>query len=154
MIKTIPNPEYDSHVQFGDLSSDWLRKHKDELNWTEVCRHQKLEESLMDQLSDYVSWFAISKWQLHLSDDFIRRHWWDLSKRELFKTHQLSQSLLREFLDDIDLDYVVTNQELSIDFLREFGDRMNWSITRRNQHYFKYDFNEDWDKYKREFSSY
>lgn len=152
MIKTNPNPEYDGHVMFGELTSDWLRQHKDQLDWSEVCRYQKLEESLMDQLYDYVDWPAISYWQIHLSQNFIRRHWWDLSKDQLFRTHQLSQSLIREFLDHINLDFLVQTHELSINFIRQFSDNLDWVLLKKSQCYFKYDFNEDWDKYKKEFS--
>ena len=75
MKPTVVNPEYQSHVEFLELTSDWLRQHKDQLDWTSVCRYQKLDQSFIQQMDQYVNWIAVSKWQIYLSQDFIRRHW-------------------------------------------------------------------------------
>ena len=152
MKKTNPNPEYQSNVEFLDLTSDWLRQHKDQLDWTNVCRYQKLQQSFIEQMDQYVNWIAVSKWQLHLSQDFIRRNWDKLNKPLLSIHTTFSESFLRQFIDIIDLDCIAQNQELSINFLRQFKDKFDWFIVKRSQYYFKYDFNDDYAKYKKEFT--
>lgn len=154
MKKTTPNPEYQSHVEFGDLTNDWLREHKDQLDWTAVCRWQKLEQSFIEQMDQYVNWIAISKWQLHLSEDFIRRNWNKLNKPLLAKHTTFSQSFLREFRNCINWDEVVINQELTIDFIREFRDQLPFDYIFEHQHQFKYSFCDRYDEVNKQFQQY
>ena len=154
MKPTVVNPEYQSHVEFLELSSDWLRQHKDQLDWTQVCRYQKLEQSFIQQMDQYVNWVAISKWQLRLSEDFIRRNWNKLIKPLLYKYHIFSETFLRQFKDQIDWEILIHNQSISINLMREFRDELPWDFIYQYQEQFKYSFCSKYDALHKEFDCY
>ena len=154
MIPTFPNPEYQSYVEFLELSSDWLRQHKDQLNWTQVCRYQKLEQSFIEQMDQYVNWIAVSKWQLKLSEDFIRRNWDKLNKPLLSRHITFSQSFLREFKDVIDWELIIHNQNLSLNFIRQMKYELPFDFIYQYQDDFKYSFMDRYDAVRKEFDCY
>lgn len=154
MKPTIVNPEYQSHVEFLDLTSDWLRQHKDQLDWTNVCRYQKLEQSFIEQMDQYVNWIAVSKWQLHLSQDFIRKNWDKLNKPLLSRHTTFSESFLREFKDEIDWEMIIHTQKISINIMREFRDILPWDFIYQYQEQFKYSFCDKYEAVHKQFDCY
>lgn len=157
MKETVVNPELESHVEFGELTSDWLRKHKDQLNWSNVCRHQNLEDDFIDQMSQYVDWWMVSKYQLHLSEDFIRRNWNKLSIEILVDHITFTQEFIREQINTLterELKLIVKYHELSFNFLREFKDKLPFNYVFLYQHTFKYDFCDGHDQACKEFKDY
>jgi hypothetical protein len=75
--KRLPEWSNDIRVIFCDyetiFSEEYIDKHKDELDWTMVCRTQKMSETFMEEHKDYLDWEAISKYQ-RLTKQFIEKH--------------------------------------------------------------------------------
>ena len=154
MIPTFPNSEYQSHVEFLELSSDWLREHKDQLDWTQVCRFQKLEQSFIEQMDQYVNWIAVSKWQLRLSQDFIRRNWDKLNKPLLIRHTTFSESFLREFKDKLDWELILQSQDLTLNFVRQMKDEIPLDLAFKYQNQFRYSFYDNYDRVTKQFEKY
>jgi hypothetical protein len=56
-----------------ELSEDFIRKFKDQLDWELICIHQKLSESFIEEFSDRVDWYSIG-WRQNISKEFVYRH--------------------------------------------------------------------------------
>lgn len=60
-------------AKYQKLSEDFMRKHKNDLDWDLISEYQNLSESFIEEMSDYVNWTWISEKQ-KLSKEFIVRN--------------------------------------------------------------------------------
>ncbi|KAF2900371.1 hypothetical protein ILUMI_05815 [Ignelater luminosus] len=86
-----------------ELSEDFIRKFKDDLNWRCILTYQKLSEEFLREFKDIVDWKLVSNYQ------------------------ELSESFMREFKESINWPCISLKQELSAEFILEFKDRVNWT---------------------------
>ena len=52
------------------LSEDFIREFKDKVDWSAICRYQKLSENFIREFKDKVHWGVVSIYQNNLSDEF------------------------------------------------------------------------------------
>ena len=52
------------------LSEDFIREFKDKVDWSAICRYQKLSEDFIREFKDKVHWGVVSIYQNNLSDEF------------------------------------------------------------------------------------
>lgn len=113
------------------LSEDFIREHANDLNWNTICRNSTLSESFIEEMVNRVNWAIICDHQ-YLSEPFIRKWLHKFSLDKVFEYQKVSESFIREVLfplrtkgrwDDYIyyLGYVVGNQILSKDFIREIS---------------------------------
>ena len=59
---------------YQKLSEEFMRKHKDQLDWSLISQYQSLSPTFVEEMKDYVDWTWISIRQQKLTKDFILRH--------------------------------------------------------------------------------
>ena len=68
------NPEFDwrdwGFYSNNILSEDFIREFKDKVDWSAICRYQKLSEDFIREFKDKVHWGVVSIYQNNLSDEF------------------------------------------------------------------------------------
>ena len=68
------NPEFDwrdwGFYSNNILSEDFIREFIDKVDWSAVCRYQKLSEDFIREFKDKVHWGVVSIYQNNLSDEF------------------------------------------------------------------------------------
>ena len=68
------NPEFDwrdwGFYSNNILSEDFIREFKDKVDWSAICRYQKLSENFIREFKDKVHWGVVSIYQNNLSDEF------------------------------------------------------------------------------------
>ena len=106
---------------YRKLSDEEIRKliHH-QLDWSILCRENKLDENFIRDFSNKVDWKEISKYQ-ELSDDFIREFSDKISWDTLQMYQKLSEDIMREYKDKINFGTIGIFQKLSDDFMKEFN---------------------------------
>lgn len=56
----------------NNMTIEYIRDHKDEINWNYMSLFKQLSEDFIREFKDYVDWNSISSEQ-HLSEDFHKR---------------------------------------------------------------------------------
>lgn len=103
-----------------------LNKYKNKFDWNEVCTHQTLTESMIEDFSKYMRWKDICSHQ-KLSEDFIRKHMAYVDWEAVTRHQKLSITFIREFQDYIDWDALSSQCDLNLNFFDEFHKRINWT---------------------------
>lgn len=128
-------------------TEDFIREHKDELNWTKLAKKVTLSEQFIEEMINYVDWKSIFLYQ-PVSEDFIERHIEKLTNFDLICAHRLPSI---EFVERHKLCFhwgMLSQQKLTDEFLRAFRDDVDWRLyTIHNC----YDFTES---FMREFKDY
>lgn len=117
------------------LSEDFIRQFKDQVNWDYISSQQILTEAFIREFMDQISWPAIS-WAQPLSPGFMREFRDRLQWDNVLSYHDLSETLLREFMPLFDWscwNFLCMRQNLSIEFINEFDDKINWMALSHNQ---------------------
>lgn len=95
------------------LSSEFMDKHKNNLNWINISRTQKLTEEMMERFSDNLDWKLVS-FNQSLSEPFMEKH----SEKLDWLNISLSKKLSREFIlkheDKLNMTYVNMKSKDSI----------------------------------------
>lgn len=91
------------------LSLDFMRKYKNELDWTYISRYQILSEWFIDSFQDRINWNCISSNQ-ELIEWFIHRH-----------------------RNDVNWHYISQYQRLSIEFIIGHTNFVNWKYITQYQ---------------------
>lgn len=98
-IYLYPRDIYQSNI--GSLSITALRLFKDDLNWENVCYHNR-----------------------NLSDDVIREFHNEVDWKVISRYHDLSEDFIREFKDYVSWEDISTYQILTKEFIKEFRDKL------------------------------
>ena len=114
-----------------DLSEEFIREFKNDLEWFSVSKFQKLSESLIVELKGYVNWLGVSKYQ-KLSENFIRENVVNVCWEYICIHQKLSENFLREFQDRVYWGIISSQYKLTDEFLIEFKDMVNW------EYYFRF----------------
>ena len=59
--------------KYQKLSEEYMRKHKDDLDWDIISEYQNLSETFMEEMSDYINWTWVSEKQ-KISKEFISKN--------------------------------------------------------------------------------
>ena len=85
------------------MSEDFIREFKDEVDWDEISKNQKLSEEFIKEFEYNIDWTVITKYQ------------------------RLSEKFIKEFKDELDWEYICLYQVLSDEFIEEFKDKIIFS---------------------------
>ncbi|GFX75068.1 hypothetical protein TNCV_4064701 [Trichonephila clavipes] len=86
-----------------------MDKHEKDLEWSTLCRFQKMSEDFMEKHVNLLDWVAVC----------VSHH------------QTLSEPFIRKYHEKLDMDLVSSSQKLSENMIREYEDRVNWrNITR------------------------
>ena len=117
------NEKYVCLLSYRDnLTIDYVRNHRDELNWKDICTNLTLTEDFIREFKDKVDWKEISYYQV-LSENFIREFKDKVDWEMISMSQILSEDFMREFKDKLDLRYIkrrIPRQLLSESFIKEF----------------------------------
>jgi hypothetical protein len=115
---------------FKVLSEEFIRNHKDELNWLRICENQSLSEAFIIEHADYVNWDYVAYYQ-KLSEKFIRDNFSLLTKCSntyICEKQVLSENFISEFRNHLDWVIISTYQKLSEKFMRQNHKRIVWNF--------------------------
>ena len=119
--------EWDNISENMQLSEEFIREFKDEVNWFSISLHQELSEKFIREFENCVHWKYISAKQL-LSESFIREYQIMVDWKFIMERQKLSYEFIHEFENNIDWAWVSEYGKSSIDFLLEFQNRIDWEI--------------------------
>lgn len=92
-----------------------------------ISEQEVLSEEFMDKYSNYLFWDDLCKHQ-QMSEDFIENHLNKIYPKPLLDRGLISERFLRKYAFDINWKTISNSlAPLSIDFLREFKDKIDWS---------------------------
>ena len=74
------NPEFDwrdwGFYSNNILSEDFIREFNDKVDWSAICRYQKLSEGFIREFKDKVHWGVVSIYQNNLSlEEYIIKNY-------------------------------------------------------------------------------
>lgn len=97
-----------------------------------ISEQEKLSEEFMDKYNGYLFWEELCKNQ-EMSEEFIEKHISRIYPRPLLDRGLIGERFIRKYAFDINWKTISNSSaNLSIDFLREFRDKIDW------QRYFNY----------------
>ena len=80
-----------------DLSIDFLRQMKDELDWEDcISTYQRLSQKVIEEFKDYVNWWKICLHQ-KMSYDFMEKHWDKIEWAALANVYRFDSDFQRRF---------------------------------------------------------
>ena len=132
------NPDFDwNDYKFYSnniLSEDFIREFKDKVDWSAICRYQKLSEEFIEEFQDKLYWKHISCYQ-ELSVEFIKKFRHKIDWELLSCSKYIDEDTLRKFQYSIDWDRVsrfaefrfLTDKQLSEKFIEEFQNKLDLS---------------------------
>ena len=132
------NPDFDwNDYKFYSnniLSEDFIREFKDKVDWSAICRYQKLSEEFIEEFQDKLYWKHISGYQ-ELSVEFIKKFRHKIDWELLSCSKYIDEDTLRKFQYSIDWDRVsrfaefrfLTDKQLSEKFIEEFQNKLDLS---------------------------
>jgi len=105
-----------------------VNKFKDIIDWKLVCENCKLTEEFIDAHLDYIApyWDSITKFQDHLSEEFLKEHEKDINWTIASETQTLSKELIDDHYTELDWRAVCKNQSLDEDIIDKYPSRLNW----------------------------
>ena len=103
-------------------------KFKDIIDWKLVCENCKLTEEFIDGHLNYIApyWDSITKFQEHLSEEFLKEHEKDINWAIASETQTLSKELIDDHYTELDWRAVCKNQSLDEDIIDKYPSRLNW----------------------------
>ena len=87
---------YISRSPESNLSEDFMREFKYNIDWSYALIHQKMSENFIREHKDFVNWCSISKYQ-KLSEDFIREFADKVDWNMIFEYQNISENFINEF---------------------------------------------------------
>lgn len=114
--------------QFQKVSLDYLREHKNDVEWGTFNYNYFKNEHEAEEFKDKIDWITLSRRNVHFSEQFYDKYKekWDWAV--LLKHNQFSMKFLRDHLDYLDWEEVSYDQELEMDFIEEFKDKLDWDL--------------------------
>lgn len=110
------------------IDEAFMLRWKEFLDWKVICEYQKLSEEFIEHLAlKYLYLDMISAHQV-LSEYFMDKYKNNLDWGLLSCSQYMSEDFIREHLDLVKFEQLSFNNKLnlSIDFLREFKDEIDW----------------------------
>lgn len=111
----------------------------------------KTKEQLLKELEVYGKDLS---WLEQLPEDFIHEHMDDLALDGVFMNQNLSEEFIRKYIDKFTRGgwvVICCQQKLPEDFIREFKDKVDWRAIKYNQFHlsdsFKEEFKNELDKW-------
>lgn len=111
-----------------NIDEKFMLKWKEFLDWKAICTYQKLNEKFIERLSlKYLYLDCIAAHQV-LSEEFMDKYANNLNWSLLCSSQYMSEEFIREHLNLVKFGQFPFNSKLnlSIDFIREFADKMDW----------------------------
>lgn len=120
---------------FRELNEEFIEKYKDYLSWDTISFHQNLSEQFIERHIDKINPLSVIRWKRGLSEKHLRglifnrdreinNEWSDGSKQQI---HTIE--FLREFQDKIDWDtYMLTHNDFPPNFFKEFKEKLHTDI--------------------------
>ena len=94
--------EWKRHAAYvRGLSEDFMRKHKNEINWHIASATQKMSMKFIEEFADKIDWVEASINQ-KMSEKFIRKHWDKVSWGEILLNQKLSMPFINELAEMMD----------------------------------------------------
>lgn len=127
-------------IYYYILDDKFMMKYEKFMNWGAVARYQKLSEPFMEymvkKLGKDWEWWMLCENQ-KLSERFIRKHadmfdetcWAEISGKG---NNNLSMNFMREFADKLNWNFIGECQTYDKNFLREFGDKISFGNYKLN----------------------
>ena len=114
---------WDKISSSGNLDVDFIRTNASKLNWTLLCRHQKLSNDIITEFMAYLDFITIGLYQ-ELDEEFILKHKNKMIMRHLIlnpKT-KMSESFIRKYFSSRRmLTDVLRYRDMSNEFIIEFS---------------------------------
>lgn len=90
--------------EYKQLPEKYIRKHKydDDLNWEDISVYQRMSAELIEDVTEFLDWYEISRFKGELSEEFIDYH-----------------------REDVDWDAIFFYQDLSVNFMINYADRLS-----------------------------
>ena len=126
------------------VTEEFILKYIDYIDWKRIS-NRNLSENFIREHKDKVNWSSVS-YELNLSESFIREFQNKLNWRSVSSASRLSESFIREFKDKVDWEKISEAQKLSESFIREFKDKVDWdniSLRQKISESFAEEFIED-----------
>lgn len=108
-----------------NLSEYLIRKYKNRLDWNIISYTCKFSNELIDEMKDEINWFYFVQ-NRHLDDDIIIKYEKYIDFNILSLNVNISESIIRRFKDIFNFD-LISIKRLSIEFMRDFKDKLNWN---------------------------
>jgi hypothetical protein len=131
------------------LTEDQMWDYRDYLHWLYIVYNDKLSEPLIEKLLNYFNFkhedftlFAIIS-NYKLSDNFLRKYidkFTDSEWRSISVFQNLSLDFIRDFKDKLDWLQIYKNQELTEDFIEEMDHKTYWDVITSHQKYLSEQF--------------
>ena len=111
-----------------DLPVSALRKCPDRLNWSLVCKNTQMTENTLETFYKYLDLDKVSEYQ-NLTVRFIENHLSDFKPciTSICDHQTLSMSFMREYADILDWSAISRSQLLSEAFMTEMSDYIDWT---------------------------
>ncbi len=106
------------------LSTEFMDKHKDKVDWTFVSCLQKLSEPFIEKYKNFVDWSSISKFQ-KLSEGFIEKHKDKVNWMFVSCFQKLSEPFIKKYAHKVDWNKISKFQKLSNSFIKKHYHLLN-----------------------------
>jgi hypothetical protein len=123
--------------KYQKMSENVIRKKYHQINWCYAGKRH-MSEKLMGNISDYLNWGVICKWQ-KLSSKFIEKYKSLCTKREVSRYQKLAGWFIAKYNIWLNMEIVSQYQDMSIDFIRENIDLLSMEHLEKNNNYNKID---------------
>lgn len=92
-----------------------------------ICEKEKLTEEFMDKYADMLDWYLLSRYQ-DMSEEFIENHRDKIKWNSILSRNMISENFVRKYADELNWTALIgSSMNLSIDFIREFVDRIDFN---------------------------
>ena len=105
------------------LSEEFIKKHKDSLNWDYISVFQILSEKFIEDNKDKINWNVIAEYQL-LSEPFIEKYKDKLNLDQVSQHQKLSEAFVEKHIKDLNLYKICKFQKLSESFIEKYLDKL------------------------------
>lgn len=113
------------------LTEGFIRKYKDELNWTYITCKQELSVEFIEEHSDYVDWNVLNYGRF-FEEGFIMKYEDKINWFNLAFEQPLSLDFIEKHSDKVNWKAVSGHQALNIDFITRNIDKLDLGMVAEN----------------------
>lgn len=109
---------------------NFLREHRDNLNWEYICHYCTFDEKVLNEFKDYLNLTSLQVYKTELPESFIRRWIEEFNLQNLLMNQTLSEDFLRDRVSafkKVHWACISRWQKLSENFIREFKQKVRWT---------------------------
>lgn len=115
------------------LPKSVLRKFKDRVKWSSCfVEYERFDDSFVDEMKDYVDWASIVLFSKKVTEKCLKRHASRIPFNVLSSSRILSIGFMKEFKDRLDWEEItklrINVNKLNDEFISTFSDVVDWEM--------------------------